>query len=787
MKIKLKMSLIFLGVFVVIMAAAGLFIGFYSNNSLRNQIDSYLYSSGRARAEHVRTFIQDKIEDAKILAASSVYRDLLKDTTSETMKQKVTQRLVRTIEVDSDMLETFLINSDGIVVASSDQSREGEDRSSDPYFTGAKKEAYFKSIYYSETINKLTYSLSAPINDENGNFLGVSVVRYSPDRFFSIVKAENGLGDTEENFLINEDRYFITPSRFLGNDVILKQKVNTVNGDQCFEQKNIDYIVKNGYSGVRDFKGDKFFVAANDYRGIDIIGTNYYIPETGWCLITKVDSSAIYQNTMNLIWMMMTAFGVSVIIFIIVCFFVARRITNPIARLRESAEKIKQGDLDTPIAQKGRDEIGDLSRTMDKMAKSIISSRLEIDAKVEEQTKQIVQKDTDLENKQKAMINVLEDIKDEKEKLAKIADDLEKFQLAVDGVSDHIVITDPEGIIIYMNDAAARITGFSIDYCMGKKSGSPDLWGGNMPKEFYADFWNTIKVKKQPFSGVFENKRKNGQKYEAAASVTPILGENNEVKYFVGIERDVTKEREVDKAKTEFVSLASHQLRTPLSAINWYTEMLLDGDAGKLNKDQTDYLNQVYSSNQRMVDLVNSLLNVSRLDLGTFIVEPEKLDITKISTDVVKEMAPMVNKKKQKIVENYSSELTMINADPKLTRIILQNLLSNAVKYTQNDGEISVSIKNKGDRKIEIKVEDNGMGIPAAQQDKIFTKLFRADNVKSSDTEGTGLGMYIVKSIIEQVGGSIEFSSQENKGTVFTVDLLKSGMKEKQGDKTLES
>ncbi len=774
-----------MGVFLVIMAISGLFVGIYSNSSLRSQVDSYLYSSGRARAEHVRTFVQDKIEDAKILAAASVFRDFLKDTSSKTVKQKIIQRLDRTLGVDGDMLGAFLINSDGIVVASSDQSQEGLDKSTDRYFTGAKKEAYFKSIYYSKTINELTYSLSAPINDENGVFLGVSVVRYSPDKFFSIVAAENGLGDTEENFLINEDRYFITPSRFLGNDVILKQKVDTINSDRCFEQKNIDYVVKNGYSGLRDFRGDDSFSVAKDYRGIDIIGTNYYIPETGWCLITKVDSSAIYQNIMNLIWMMTRVLGVSAVVFVIVCFLVARRITNPITRLRESAEKIKQGDFGVHIVQKGRDEISDLARTMDKMAKSIISSRLEIDAKVKEQTKQIVQKDTDLENKQKAMINILEDIEDEKDKLAKIADDLEKFQLAVDGVSDHIVITDPDGIIMYMNSAAAKITGFSVDYCMGKKSGSPDLWGGNMPKELYADFWNTIKVKKQPFSGVFENKRKNGQKYEAAVSVTPIVGKGDEVKYFVGIERDVTKEREVDKAKTEFVSLASHQLRTPLSAINWYTEMLLDGDAGKLNDNQKDYLNQVYKSNQRMVDLVNSLLNVSRLDLGTFAIEPEKVNIADISSDVIKEIIHEAKLKKQQIIEDYQPGIPAINADPKLTRIIFQNLLSNAIKYTQINGKIKVLIREK-DRYIEIKVVDNGMGIPSSQQDKIFTKLFRADNVKSADTEGTGLGMYIIKSIVDQVGGRIKFTSEEGKGTSFTIDLPRNGMHAKRGDKALE-
>jgi len=248
--------------------------------------------------------------------------------------------------------------------------------------------------------------------------------------------------------------------------------------------------------------------------------------------------------------------------------------------------------------------------------------------------------------------------------------------------------------------------------------------------------------------------------------------------------RDVSKEREVDRAKTEFVSLASHQLRTPLSSVNWFAEMLLAGDAGKLTKQQNEFIQKIYDGNQRMVDLVNALLNVSRIELGTFSVEPEPTDIVEISKSVIEELTPQVKEKKLKIEEKYE-KIPKFSADPKLVRIVLQNLLSNAVKYTPEKGKVSADISLKNNN-ILIEIKDSGYGIPKDQQDKIFTKLFRADNVREKETEGTGLGLYIVKSIVDNSGGSISFDSAEDKGTTFHVSLPLSGMKAKEGSKRIE-
>lgn len=256
-----------------------------------------------------------------------------------------------------------------------------------------------------------------------------------------------------------------------------------------------------------------------------------------------------------------------------------------------------------------------------------------------------------------------------------------------------------------------------------------------------------------------------------------------------GSYQDVTKETEIDQTKTEFVSLASHQLRTPLTAINWYTEMLLGGDAGAVNDEQKDYLTQVAMASKRMVELVSALLNVSRIEMGTFAMEPEATDLHNLLTSVLQEISHEIQKKSLEIVDE-SDELPKISVDPKLMRIVYQNLLTNAVKYTPEKGKVTIKHRLITDEKIgevvQLEVTDTGIGIPIDQQGKIFSKLFRAANAQLADSQGTGLGLYIVKAIVEEAGGKIQFTSQENHGTTFTIFLPKAGMPERAGSKALE-
>ena len=271
-----------------------------------------------------------------------------------------------------------------------------------------------------------------------------------------------------------------------------------------------------------------------------------------------------------------------------------------------------------------------------------------------------------------------------------------------------------------------------------------------------------------------------------------------------GIAQDVSKYKALAEAKTDFIAIASHQLRTPLSIIKWYVDFLVLGDAGELNLEQIKYLKEVYDSNERLIELVNALLDVSRIDLGTFSIEPEPIDILKKADEAIDKFSKEI-KQKNIIIDKKYDEFPKINLDPRLIKIVFENIISNSVKYILKNGIIQIIIK-KIDNDILIKISDNGCGIPKEQQPKVFSKLFRAENAKNIESSGTGLGLYIVKAIIEKSGGKIWFQSpsfelllkkdiknystqidKKNKGTTFFITIPLKGMKKKEGTKKLTS
>jgi PAS domain S-box-containing protein len=375
---------------------------------------------------------------------------------------------------------------------------------------------------------------------------------------------------------------------------------------------------------------------------------------------------------------------------------------------------------------------------------------------------------------------VLEDLSVEKTKAEVLVNDLRKFKLALDNVSDHVTITDKEGIVVYVNNAVEKITGYSPMETIGKKAGI--LWKLPMSKEYYQNLWHTIKGQKKIFMGEIQNRRKNGQIYTAMISISPVLDDNGDILFFVGLERDITLEKKIDQAKTEFISLASHQLRTPLTAISWYTEMLLAGDVGKLVSAQKKYLEEIHNGSKRMIDLVNTLLNVSHFELGTFNIKPEQVKLKDVAESVLLELKPQIIAQNLTIDKNYDPALPVIFTDLKLVRIIIENLLSNAVKYVSANGKITFDISVQESNAL-ITVWNNGMAIPKEAQPKIFTKLFRDDLAQKKDPNGNGLGLYIVKTIVENFGGKIYFKSEKDKGTAFYVILPLAGVKKEEGKK----
>jgi PAS domain S-box-containing protein len=409
----------------------------------------------------------------------------------------------------------------------------------------------------------------------------------------------------------------------------------------------------------------------------------------------------------------------------------------------------------------------------------LISNIFEIEFEKNELQKKIIESD----NSKKAMMNVLEDVEAEEFKNEKLAKELIKFELAVNQSSDQIVMTDVEGNIVYANQAVENITGYKPSEVIGLKPG--DLWGGQMGPEFYTNFWKQLSVNKKMFKGEFSNKKKTGEMYIAESTVIPILDDNGEVNFYMGVERDITKAKEIDRMKSEFISIASHQLRTPLSAMKWYLEMILNGDAGKLTPQLKDFIQNINSSNERMIDLVNSLLNVSRIESGRLIIEPKPTEINKLISDIKSEIDVKVREKDMKLLISIEDKLPKIVLDGRLIRNVIMNLLTNAIKYSPVKTSININIK-KDDTDFLFEVIDHGYGIPKTDTDKVFTKFYRGSNIVKFVTDGNGIGLYLVKAIIEASGGQIGFNSIINKGTTFWFKLPIKGVSPKKGEVILE-
>jgi PAS domain S-box-containing protein len=353
-------------------------------------------------------------------------------------------------------------------------------------------------------------------------------------------------------------------------------------------------------------------------------------------------------------------------------------------------------------------------------------------------------------------------------------------------IGDAVFACDKDGNVLLFNAAAERLTGIPAKKALGYRYDKVITFLKESDEKPIGDFVSEVIKRKEIIRNLNHTLlvATSGKKVPVINSIAPIKQDTGDVIGCVVSFRDVTVERDIDRAKTEFVSLASHQLRTPLTAINWNSEMLLSESTDKLSDRQREYIKQTYKASRRIVELMNALLNVSRLEMGTFIVETKDTDINKLAKECVREIKPQFSHKNISLHEKYDTTLGKIKADAKLVTIIFQNLLSNAFKYTKPGGKIILTIK-KGKSEIIISVADTGIGIPKNEQDKIFTKLFRADNARQVDSDGTGLGLYIVKTILDSSGGKISFKSTERLGSTFKVQLPLSGMSKKTGTKGL--
>lgn len=376
----------------------------------------------------------------------------------------------------------------------------------------------------------------------------------------------------------------------------------------------------------------------------------------------------------------------------------------------------------------------------------------------EKELQEFKKKTTELDKMRAALMNMLEDVEESR---SRAEEEKNKTLAIITNFSDGLLVFDTEKKLSLINPKAEIFFDTKEKNIIGNPISELRIFPTIEP---------LINLIGEEIREVFREEIKLRKNLVLVVSTIPIIREEERLGTMV-ILHDVSREKVIEEMKTEFVSLAAHQLRTPLSAIKWTLRMLLDGDLGVITEEQRNFVEKTYKSNERMINLINDLLDVARIEEGRYLYKPTPTDFEPIVQFVINSHQEEIEKKKIKFkFEKPEERLPKVMVDVEKIRLAIDNLLDNAVRYTSAGGEITISLKS-GKEEIEFFIRDTGAGIPQDQQDRVFTKFFRAVNVMRMETEGTGLGLFITKNIIEAHGGKIWFESEERKGTTFYFTL----------------
>ncbi len=411
-----------------------------------------------------------------------------------------------------------------------------------------------------------------------------------------------------------------------------------------------------------------------------------------------------------------------------------------------------------------------VNNSLSQLNKSSLTNKINLSLSTESYLKklsELIRQNEELTNSQQELAELVEKLEDQQKLL-----ELEKAKTnaIIDSIPNGLLVTSKDGNIFLVNKELENLLGLELDDVLGKFIYNilPDI---HLNKELvkrdneeafninanyrYASFFN-YKSKDQKKNMILEN------------TSNPIIL-NDDILGSVFILRDTTQERATERAQKEFVSLASHQLRTPITSIKWNSEIILSNS--EIAEEVKLAASDIYKEGTRMEKLVNSLLNLSRIDLGKIKFNTQEIYLDKYIKDLSRTLQSEMN------LKNLSFETDIlfknsINNDPVYLDIIITNILYNAIKYTNPNGVIKLKADIIPDtEKILITISDTGIGIPQSQQSQIFSRLFRADNAKNCQPDGNGLGLYVVKKLIELMKGNVWFESRENQGTTFFIEL----------------
>ncbi len=374
-----------------------------------------------------------------------------------------------------------------------------------------------------------------------------------------------------------------------------------------------------------------------------------------------------------------------------------------------------------------------------------------------------------LESKE-AILGLLADLTKEK---AFVEQQRTKDEALLASIGDGVFAVNSQQKIILFNDAAVKITGFEASEVLGKKFKDVlnflDELTGKSEDSFIKTALSGTKTK---LKGNKVLVHKNGKRIPVEDSAAPIMDQRKRIAGAIVVFRDVSKERQLQRAKDEFVALASHQLRTPATAVKNFVGLIQQGYAGKVSSEQAKYVDMAYESNERQLEIIDDLLKLAQADSGQIKLNLVQADLKQVIDSAVFEQSGLVAQRKQTIKVNMPSKPIDLTFDIDNLRMVISNLISNASKYMSREGKISITVRDNR-QTVTIAIKDTGVGIAKKDIRKLFKKFSRIDNKLSTEVGGSGIGLYLAKRLVDLHRGRITVQSVIGKGSTFSVILPK--------------
>ena len=758
------------------------------------------------KALQLESWIDRRMGDLKIVSSDFEIRALENIFDKETKSTgdikaiETARKLLNRYQKDFNTYEEiFIVDAKtGIIEISNDKNFEGKNVSQNPYFTIPLEsgEIYIKDIYYSKTLGRPQMTFSKPIYclAHNKHIIGILVMRVNLyNSLYKLLSERVGLGETGETLIVNKDAITINDLRWHEN-AVLKLKIDAKPAVNA----------ANGNTGI---------TVTADYRGKNVLAAYTYIPETEWGFVCKQDLAELNAPIQELIKSFLFIFFISLLLIVLITYFVSKSISSPIIKMNRVAQKLGSGDFSARNDIQSANELGLLAESFNKMAE-MTESKIKIQQGVVDISETMIGK-SNMQAFGTSLLKHLMKITDANMSTFYILNEgtMEYEHFASVGANEEMLspfsVENPQGE--FGNALSTKKIFHLKDIPEDTIFKFKTMAGEAIPKEIITipivvenniialislvniqkfdqesinilnQSWTNINT---AYSNLLSNERTSvfaehlsiiNQQLEAQTEElqdqTEELQDQAEELQEQNIELETQRVQveTANKLKTEFLSNMSHELRTPLNSIMALSRVLIMQAKEKLSEEENNYLGIVERNGKRLLSLINDILDLSKIEAGKMEINPKPISVEPFLQILKENMQSLSEEKGLALNLEIEDDLPKIETDESRLHQVLTNVIGNAVKFT-NTGSVDI-LAHYDATNVYIKVKDSGIGIAKEILPHIFDEFRQADGTSSRQYEGTGLGLAIAYKLTQILGGNISVESKLGEGSLFTISI----------------